>query len=156
MTTNRTRLAALTASIMLLLVLAVGLAVRVGATGTAAQTYTVNLKSDLADIQVGDGLCDTDGGTAGEQCTLRAAIQESNASAGVHDTIAFHLGNFVPIDQVIPISSALPEITDPVDILGPNWTGAGVVLDGNAGAYDGLDISAGSSTVRRIIVRDWP
>src|SRR5437899_13050639 len=44
-----------------------------------AATFTVNASTDLADSSVGDGHCDTDGNLGdGDQCTLRAAIQETN------------------------------------------------------------------------------
>src|SRR5688572_1294895 len=44
-------------------------------------TLTVNTLTDAADAAVGNGQCDTDEATAGNQCTLRAAIQEANAVA---------------------------------------------------------------------------
>jgi hypothetical protein len=124
--------------------------------GLVATTFTVNTDGDTADANVGDGACDVDTGTAGEQCTFRAAIEESNASVGTKDTIDFHIGStWLPLDQIIGVSSALPEITDPVDIVGHNWNGGGIVLDGGGGSFDGLDISAGSSTVRRLTIRDF-
>lgn len=39
----------------------------------------VNGTGDLSDINPGDGLCDTLGAFAGQQCGLRAAIEEINA-----------------------------------------------------------------------------
>ena len=44
--------------------------------------FTVNSQSDIVDQTIGDGSCDT-GNTVGPdpECTLRAAIQEANASA---------------------------------------------------------------------------
>jgi CSLREA domain-containing protein len=144
------------ATIFLLLGTALGgLARPAGAEPSYPDTFQVNTGADVADVNPGDGLCDIDSGTSGEQCTLRAAIQESNITVGAHDTITFRLGNTIPIDRVIGIASALPEITDPVDILGPNYTGASIILDGGGGAYNGLEISAGSSTVRKIIIRDF-
>ncbi|RZV45812.1 MAG: CSLREA domain-containing protein, partial [Acidimicrobiales bacterium] len=51
----------------------------------AVPTITVNSTADVADINPGDGLCDTGGTNAVGQpeCTLRAAISELNANAGV-------------------------------------------------------------------------
>ena len=51
----------------------------------------VNSTGDLGDNNIGDDVCDT-GGTIGvdPECTLRAAIQEANASAAV-DTIEFDI-----------------------------------------------------------------
>ena len=55
----------------------------------ASTTFTVNSASDFADVNVGDGICDADF-SAGNLCTLRAAINESNATAG-EDTIEFDI-----------------------------------------------------------------
>src|SRR2546429_7125793 len=55
-----------------------------------AATFTVNTATDLPDTSIGDGHCDTDGNPGnGDQCTLRAAIQEANASASA-DVINFN------------------------------------------------------------------
>lgn len=43
-------------------------------------TYAVNLTGDTPDANVGDGACDIYPATDGLQCTLRAAIQEANAT----------------------------------------------------------------------------
>ena len=43
-----------------------------------ALTYNVNRTNDADDFSPGDGQCDVDRETAGEQCTLRAAIQDAN------------------------------------------------------------------------------
>ena len=45
-----------------------------------AATFTVNSADDVVDANPGDGICATTAG--GATCTLRAAIQESNRSAG--------------------------------------------------------------------------
>jgi hypothetical protein len=42
--------------------------------------FTVTLTSDQADADAGDGICDWDIATPGEQCTLRAAMNQSNFS----------------------------------------------------------------------------
>src|SRR4051794_40425410 len=43
-----------------------------------AATFTVNSTSDLSDLTPGDGICDADE-TPAVACTLRAAVQETNA-----------------------------------------------------------------------------
>lgn len=53
-----------------------------------AATFTVNMDTDVVDANLSDGVCDTNLAIAGAQCTLRAAIQESNFSVAV-DTIGF-------------------------------------------------------------------
>ncbi len=77
-------------------------------------TLVVNTLGDVADTNVGDGLCDSDPVTPGEQCTLRAAIQEANAAA-TDDTISFSL----PPVSTITLDSALPDITNSLSINGP-------------------------------------
>ena len=58
--------------------------------GTDNVIETVNLTSDEPDANTGDAVCDTDLGTGGSQCTLRAAIQQANAYAGTDaDVIRF-------------------------------------------------------------------
>ena len=61
----------------------------------SAQNFLVNSTNDRADQNPGDGICSTgslnpDGST---ECTLRAAIQESNASTGAH-LIALPAGTY--------------------------------------------------------------
>jgi CSLREA domain-containing protein len=68
-----------------------------------AATYTVNVGTDGADLGA-DGVCDSDA-AAGNQCSLRAAIQEANASVD-QDVIA--IGGAGPI----VLGGPLPIITD--------------------------------------------
>lgn len=84
-------------------------------------SLTVNNASDSNDLNPGDSICDTDGGIAGSQCSLRAAIQEANAIVGT-DTINFNIqGNGV---QTIATLSALPKVTDSVTIDGYSQPGS--------------------------------
>src|ERR671916_1848883 len=53
-----------------------------------AATLTVNTTSDAVDANLGNGLCATAAGT----CTLRAAVQEANATAEVNDVIEVPAG----------------------------------------------------------------
>ncbi len=80
----------------------------------AVTTFTVNSTGDSAD-GVTDGLCDVDPGTGGDQCTLRAAIQEANTTTDA-DTINFAISGNGP--HVISPSPALPQITETVIIDG--------------------------------------
>lgn len=52
----------------------------------ATLNLTVNSTADVLDADVGDGVCDIDLSTGGEQCTLRAAVQEIWGDTG---TIGF-------------------------------------------------------------------
>jgi CSLREA domain-containing protein len=61
-------------------------------TGGQAATFTVSSTVDAVDANPGDGVCETDGGTG--VCTLRAAIQESNAFPG-EDRISLPAGTYI-------------------------------------------------------------
>ncbi len=133
-------------------------------------TLTVNILTDLSDLNPGDGVCDTNATTAGDQCSLRAAIEELNAQgagASPHQ-ILFNLAGNGPF--TIAPSSALPTITVPVDILGTSQAGAScpgpsatanlqIVLDGNgAGAGTAglvLDFGSDGSTVRGLVIGNF-
>src|SRR5919199_5199837 len=52
-------------------------------------TLVVNSTADFFDRNPGDGVCDADA-AIGNLCTLRAAIEEANASSGL-DVIAFNI-----------------------------------------------------------------
>ncbi len=119
----------------------------------ASAPTTVNSTGDLPDLNPGDGVCET--ATFGE-CTLRAAIEETNAFLG-DDTIEFDIdGSGV---HTIAPTSALPVIADTVTIDGYSQPGASantlavgsdavilIELDGSsAGGAPGLDFrNAGS------------
>src|SRR5262245_51742013 len=57
-----------------------------------AAVFTVNVTVDTADVNPGDGVCETAPGNG--VCTLRAAVQETNALFGA-DTINLPAGNFL-------------------------------------------------------------
>jgi len=106
-----------------------GLAALVGPGGAAAGTdnviETVNQTSDEPDANTADNTCDTDLGTGGAQCTLRAAIQQANAYAGTDaDLIRFN----IPGDGVHRIApdAPLPGITGETEIDGYSQPGASV------------------------------
>ncbi len=128
-------------------------------------TFVVNSTGDSADTNIGNGLCDT-GGTNSQgatECTLRAAIQEANASAPV-DAIHFNIPTTEPGYGAIPLrytigpASALPAVTAPVTLDGatqPDFPGTPIIeIDGigAGGTVDGLSISAGGSSVRGLVI----
>jgi hypothetical protein len=112
--------------------------------------------------------CDTDGFKSGDQCTLRAAIQQANATAGA-DAINFNIpGTGV---KTIAVGATglgdLPTITDPVTINGytqpgasPNTKAVGndavlkIELTGNGQTPSGLEIThvSGSSVVKGLVI----
>lgn len=97
-------------------------------------TFVVNSTADTSDVALGNGTC----ATATGDCTLRAAIEEANATAGA-DTITFSLGSGTP---TIAPNSALPVIVDTISILGNTGGATRIEISGaNAGAAaDGLPL----------------
>lgn len=92
----------------------------------------VNRTGDEEDANPDDGKCDVDLNTAGDQCSLRAAIAEANRRVG-ENRISFSIpGTGVP---VIAPAAPLPDVTEPVFIDGASQPGGRVIVDGtNAGA----------------------
>ncbi|MCP4960091.1 MAG: CSLREA domain-containing protein, partial [Actinomycetia bacterium] len=92
-------------------------------------SVVVNSTGDSSDAIPGDGFCDT-GGTNSEgdpACTLRAAIEEANASLVV-SKIAFDMpageaGHAAGVWTIAP-ASALPAVTAPVHLDGSTQPGA--------------------------------
>ena len=79
--------------------------------GAPGILLTVNNSGDSTDIIPGDGKC----ADANGQCTLRAAIQESNGSSGAPDAIVFALS----WPAVIDLTLGELTISQPVFIVGP-------------------------------------
>lgn len=85
--------------------------------------------------------------------SLRQAILDANANPGT-DTVSFDIPG-QGVQTIVP-SSALPTVTDPLIIDGttqPGFAGTPLVeLDGANGNFDGLDITAGGSTVKGLVI----
>lgn len=92
-----------------------------------AVTYTVNSTLDGPDKALGTGGCET---AAAGECTLRAAIEESNFSTSVDDTIAFAALFNGELADTIGAGAAFPAITDKVLVDGD---GAGQCTTAAAG-----------------------
>jgi|GEM_PF-2178275 len=113
----------------------------------------VNSTGDGSDIDPGNGFCSTGGDVNGEaECTLRAAIEEANASSE-RGNILFDIPGDAP--YAITVSSPLPAISNPATITGPTYTDLPeVILDGiSAGASEaGLTImgAAAGTTIRNL------
>ncbi|HET9197982.1 MAG TPA: NosD domain-containing protein [Solirubrobacterales bacterium] len=99
----------------------------------SAEVFTVNSTGDEPDASVGIAGCLT----AGLKCTLRAAIQESNATAGVKDTILFDLSVFEgQLADTIAPATVLPPLSSAVEInAGTCATAAGI--DGPCAGVNG-------------------
>ncbi len=129
-------------------------------------SLTVNSTGDAGDSVPGDGVCDTGGPNADgdDECTLRAAIEEANAS--ILDTITFAIPGDGP--HVITLSSALPAIQDPVVIDGasqpgnegvcseaiPDRPSYKIVIDGDGAASWGIQLfGSQGSTIQGLNIR---
>jgi CSLREA domain-containing protein len=137
-----------------------------------AATFTVNSTRDAGDQSPGNGLCFTGGFIQvgprfARECTLRAAIEETNTNdnnATVVDAINFGIPGAGP--HTISPASSLPKITEPVTIDGYTQPGASentlavgnnavllIRLDGSdAGLAVGLHIRANDSVVRGLSI----
>ncbi|MFZ0015263.1 MAG: right-handed parallel beta-helix repeat-containing protein, partial [Acidimicrobiia bacterium] len=136
-------------------------------TAYAAPTVVVNSTGDGNDQSPGDGSCDTGGvvGAAAE-CTLRAAIEETNA--GPADEVFFSIPPSDPgaaggVFTIEP-ATALPWIGQRVTVDGTTQPGhldkPIVILDGSRaapapGGTDGLLIDADRVVVRGLVVRNF-
>src|SRR5437879_12634228 len=115
----------------------------------AVMTYNVNSTADLVNSSPTSKVCATATGV----CTLRAAIQASNANAGT-DTIVLPAGTYTLTitgrNEDLAATGDL-DITDPVNI-----TGAGassVIIDGN-GIDRVFDVFAnGTNTISGVTIR---
>jgi CSLREA domain-containing protein len=144
----------------------------------AATTFTVNRTGDQNDLDfpggvfdgTSDGTCDTSS-TSGNQCTLRAAIQEANVTSGA-DTINFNIGGTTSVKTINVGSTgngALPIIRDPVTIDGytqqdaeentlPEGNDAELKIQLNGedavqpGGASGLEIRASNSTIKGLVI----
>ena len=112
----------------------------------AAATYTVNANTDVSDAIVGNGLCETVAGSG--VCTLRAAIQESNASTSVTDNIHFNVGGGGAVTIAV---NKLPALTNSAVVdatTQPGWSGTPIVELAGPGSGTALTITTGSATFR--------
>jgi len=168
-----------TLAVALPVALAVALVMLMGFGSSPAHadaTFTVNSTGDENDLDFpagvfdgsSDGKCDVSSGVAGDQCTLRAAIQEANLTLAP-DTIRFGIpGSGV---KTISPNSLLPVITEAVTITGYTQPGSSVntsakgtnaklmiELDGanvDNGSGGGLDIQASNVTVKGLVINGF-
>ena len=119
-----------------------------------AATYIVNSTGDGGDSDLGNATCNVGGG----ECTLRAAISQSNAIGG-SSTINFGIPG-AGLQSIIP-GSPLPAITVPILIDGTtqDTSGNGQVLiqlyGGNAGPANGLMLQGAGSTIRGLAINGF-
>lgn len=137
----------------------------------AVSTFVVNRTTNESDAATGDNVCDVDTGTAGNQCTLRAAIQQANATvnSGGPDEITFNIPGDKKKVKTIKPTSELPALSQPVTIDGYTQPGSKkntrltgainavlkVQLDGSGAGIDadGLIIQGSSdNTIRGLVI----
>jgi parallel beta-helix repeat protein len=162
-------------TLLLAALLALALMLALAGPVYADNPLIVNNTGDGGDANPGDGACET--GSGNGICTLRAAIQESNADTATTQTITFNIAGAGP--HTLTPGSALPDITHPVIIDGLTQPGAScaswpptllIELDGtNVPAQVsippinpsgltppiGLNLTAGSSTVRGLVINKF-
>lgn len=136
---------------------------------TASLTVTVNRTGDASDRNVGDGLCDVSV-NIGDQCSLRAAIEELNAqgAAASPHRIQFDISGTGPF--TITPQTDLPSIVVPMEIDGETQPGAAcpttaspanlkIVLDGSRAGYGApglyLDYGSVGSTIRGMVIGNF-
>src|ERR671915_1833940 len=154
---RRIRFAALAAALSVVAVLALA-----PDPASAAIVMGVNDTADRPDRNIGDGVCATSAGT----CTLRAAIQESNALIG-QDTINLAQGVYeleMPVVNEDTAATGDHDIVDSVNIVGEG--AAATFVDGgfpmpsqpvDARGIDRLfeiHPSAGNVTFRSLTIRE--
>lgn len=117
---------------------------------SVASTFTVNSTTDTSDAIPGNGVCNDGSGN----CTLRAAIEEANASAGA-DMINFGIGSGA---VTISLGFVLPQITETLTLDGttqPGFAGSPLVEISGAGVspgQDGFAIQADNCVVRGFVI----
>jgi parallel beta-helix repeat protein len=94
-----------------------------------AATFTVNLTTDAGDLIAGDGACDSSP-TAGDQCTLRAAIQEANVLAGA-DVISVPVGTYI-------LTATLGSLNVTSDVLINGVLSTTTIVDGSDNSPNGV------------------
>src|SRR5437868_3165694 len=115
----------------------------------SAATFTVNTTDDLSDTDPGDGVCVTSDGT----CSLRAAIQESNALSGNDGNVVS--GSYVGVD----ISGATGlgndkngiEIDSANNLIGGTTPAARNVISGNLSKGGGGILLSGGAASGNVI-----
>jgi CSLREA domain-containing protein len=129
----------------------------------ASTTFTVNSTADDFDGDTADGVCEALVFGDSGRCTLRAAIEQANATAGA-DTINFNIPGTLGVKTISP-TSQLPVITEQVTINGytqpgasPNTKAVGddanllIELDGHNGGWSGLRITSSNNLVKGLVI----
>jgi hypothetical protein len=155
---------------LLAVLVAASIGVLIAVKPAHAATFAVNSTGNARDANLANAACDVNASASGNQCTLRAAIQEANDTDGA-DVINFNIPDNPNVAgfevKTISPATALPIITEQVTINGYTQSGASpntlatgndarlkVQLNGtNAGSgVSGLTINASNSTIRGLVI----
>jgi hypothetical protein len=134
----------------------------------AVGTFSVNRPADTEDANLSNAVCDVNPIASGNQCTLRAAVQEANDNNNPteQDRINFNIPDSVdPGVKTISLGESLPDINEPVIIDGysqpltsANTLAKGtnakllIQLNGKDTIDRGLDIQASNSVVKGLVI----
>ena len=126
---------------------------------SAANDLVANDLNNVSDVFIADTqnfvVTNTNDSGAG---SLRQIILDANSNPG-QDIITFNIPNVNATPLTIQLSSALPEITDPVMIDAtsqPGFSGTPFIeLSGGGLIENGLVITAGNSTVRGLVINSF-
>lgn len=133
----------------------------------STKTFTVNMTGDESDPNAGeigdDGACDVDPLTQGDQCTLRAAIQNQNGNRNLgQNQIKFEIPNAPGSGSIIiKIGStglgALPAILGSVFIDAKNNDGRRIEIDGTmaGGGAIGLRLLGGTCHIAFFVINNF-
>ncbi len=114
----------------------------------------MNTTGDESDFDLNDEVADVDPDTPGDQTTLRAAIQQANHNPG-KNKIGFNFSG--DPNPVIQVNSALPVITESVNINGYSSTYEKTELSGsNAGVNaNGLVIQVSDCEIKGLVIHSF-
>lgn len=112
-------------------------------------TFTLTTNGDAGDLAPGDGICDASA-DAGIQCTLRAAIQETNALTG-RDTINFPISGLT-----ISPASPLPGLSDDAGLTIQGGGSVATIRGFSAGTgANGLTIQSDNNIIQGLTITNF-
>ncbi len=136
---------------LVLFALVAGHTASVGSAGPGGETFEVDSTIDEVDVDPGDGLC----AAASGACTLRAAVQETNALPG-HQTVVLPAGEYVLTRNGYGENESAVgdlDITDDLTIVGAGASDTGITED--AAAVDRIfDVREGVVAMRDLTIHD--
>jgi hypothetical protein len=116
--------------------LVVGLAIVVPAGAAQAATFTVTTTADSTDASTADGVC----ADSGNACSLRAAVQQANASPGA-DTISVPPGTYTLTLTGTDDTAAAGDmdVTGPLTVAGTSGTPSDAIIRAGTNTAHGID-----------------